>query len=102
MSGGSPVPSSRLHRFVALSVASLLLVSVAVSPVAAGAGRASSSAGLAAVRATPASLALPRHIALPDGFAPEGIVSWGPWLFAGSVANGAIWRGNAITGHGAI
>ncbi len=47
-------------------------------------------------------LALPKHIDLPDGFQPEGIVSWGPWLFAGSVANGAIWRGNALTGKGHI
>jgi hypothetical protein len=50
-----------------------------------------------------ASLAdLPKHIDLPNGFQPEGIVSWGPWLFAGSVANGAIWRGNAVTGKGRI
>jgi hypothetical protein len=45
---------------------------------------------------------LPERIDLPDGFQPEGIESWGPWLFAGSLANGAIWRGSALTGEGQI
>ncbi len=41
---------------------------------------------------------LPARIDLPDGWQPEGIELWGPWLYAGSLANGAIWRGNAVTG----
>jgi sugar lactone lactonase YvrE len=45
---------------------------------------------------------LPERIDLPDGFQPEGIESWGPWLFAGSLANGAIWRGSALTGEGQV
>jgi sugar lactone lactonase YvrE len=45
---------------------------------------------------------LPERIDLPDGFQPEGIESWGPWLFAGSLANGAIWRGSALTGEGQL
>ena len=35
---------------------------------------------------------LPARIDLPDGFQPEGIESWGAHLYAGSLADGAIWR----------
>lgn len=45
---------------------------------------------------------LPARIDLPDGWQPEGIESWGKWLYAGSLANGAIWRANAKTGKGRI
>ena len=45
---------------------------------------------------------LPARIDLPDGWQPEGIESWGKWLYAGSLANGAIWRANARTGEGRI
>jgi hypothetical protein len=45
---------------------------------------------------------LPTRIDLPDGWQPEGIESWGKWLYAGSLANGAIWRANAKTGEGRI
>jgi sugar lactone lactonase YvrE len=45
---------------------------------------------------------LPARIDLPDGWRPEGIESHGKWLFAGSLANGAIWRANAKTGEGKI
>ncbi len=45
---------------------------------------------------------LPARIDLPDGWQPEGIESWGKWLYAGSLANGAIWRANARTGEGQI
>jgi hypothetical protein len=43
---------------------------------------------------------LPTRIDLPVGFQPEGIESFGPWLFAGGLQNGAIWRGSAVTGEG--
>jgi hypothetical protein len=45
---------------------------------------------------------LPTRIDLPPGFQPEGIESFGPWLFAGGLQNGAIWRGSAVTGEGDI
>ena len=46
---------------------------------------------------------LPTIIDLPDGFQPEGITSaFKSRLYVGSVANGAIWRGNARTGEGRI
>jgi sugar lactone lactonase YvrE len=43
----------------------------------------------------------PDVIQLPKGFQPEGIeVGKGTTFFVGSVANGAIWRGNLRTGQG--
>jgi sugar lactone lactonase YvrE len=45
---------------------------------------------------------LPTRIDLPNGWQPEGIESSGKWLYAGSLANGAIWRANAKTGTGRI
>ncbi len=46
---------------------------------------------------------LPEVIPLPDGFQPEGIaISWQGAFFAGSLANGAIYRGNLVTGEGDI
>lgn len=45
----------------------------------------------------------PEIIDLPDGFEPEGIASGlGNILYAGSLANGAIWRGDARTGQGSV
>lgn len=46
---------------------------------------------------------LPTRIDLPDGFQPEGITAgFHSRLYVGSLANGAIWRGNARTGEGQI
>jgi outer membrane protein assembly factor BamB len=46
---------------------------------------------------------LPARIDLPDGFSPEGITSgFRSSLYVGSVANGAIWRGDAKSGEGKI
>ena len=45
---------------------------------------------------------LPVRIDLPDGFQPEGIASRGHFLFSGSLVDGAIWRGDARTGTGAV
>jgi hypothetical protein len=45
---------------------------------------------------------LPTRIDLPPGFQPEGIESFGPWLFAGGLQDGAIWRGSAVTAKGDI
>jgi hypothetical protein len=45
----------------------------------------------------------PEIIPLPDGFRPEGIASgYGTDFYAGSLANGAIYKGNLRTGEGAI
>ncbi|MCL4265317.1 MAG: superoxide dismutase [Anaerolineae bacterium] len=49
------------------------------------------------------SAAFPEIISLPDGFRPEGIVSGRPPnAYVGSLANGAIYHFNLLTGEGAI
>ena len=45
---------------------------------------------------------LPTRIDLPNGWRPEGIESWGKWLYAGSLQDGAIWRANAKNGKGRV
>jgi sugar lactone lactonase YvrE len=50
--------------------------------------------------AGPASATLlPKVIALPDGYQPEGIATKGATFYVGSVADGAIVRGNVLTGR---
>ena len=45
----------------------------------------------------------PRVISLPNGWQPEGIDTIdGGFFFSGSVATGAVWRGNLRTGKGSI
>ena len=44
----------------------------------------------------------PDRIDLPPGWAPEGITTDGTHLFAGSLADGAIWRSDPATGEGAV
>ena len=45
----------------------------------------------------------PARINLPNGFFPEGIENGrGTSVFVGSIANGAIWRGDVRTGSGAV
>jgi sugar lactone lactonase YvrE len=53
--------------------------------------------------ATLAQGAFPKKIALPNGFAPEGIeVANGNTVYVGSVGTGAVWVGNLRTGSGRI
>ena len=44
----------------------------------------------------------PQRIALPDGFAPEGIETKGTTAYVGSVGTGAIWRGDLKRGTGEV
>src|ERR687886_2027611 len=56
-----------------------------------------------AVGVAAAAAAFPQVIQLPKGFQPEGIeVGRGTTFYVGSVANGAIFRGNLRTGAGSI
>lgn len=49
------------------------------------------------------SRSLPEVINLPAGWQPEGVASGvGSTVYAGSLANGAIWRGNLRTGKGSV
>lgn len=56
--------------------------------------------GLAAAPASANSF--PGQIDLPNGFAPEGITSDGTTLYAGSLVDGAIWRGSLPAGSGSV
>lgn len=50
--------------------------------------------------AAPASAtSLPKKIALPDGYRPEGIATNGPTFYVGSVGDGRIVRGSVLTGR---
>jgi hypothetical protein len=71
--------------------------------------RSADEAKLAAAKATANHAAkhhravpLPTRIDLPAGFRPEGITSSGNKLYVGSLVDGAIWRGSAKTGKGAV
>lgn len=45
----------------------------------------------------------PEVIPLPDGFQPEGVVvGRGPTIYAGSLANGSVYRANLRTGEGEL
>lgn len=62
----------------------------------------SASAGAGPLRSA-APAVFPATIALPDGFQPEGIAIRAlPFAFFGSLADGAIYRANLITGRGEI
>lgn len=53
--------------------------------------------------AQPRSKAFPQHIALPNGFQPEGIaVGPGKTFYVGSIPTGAVYRGDLRTGQGSI
>jgi sugar lactone lactonase YvrE len=73
--------STSIRRLLVL----LVLTTVAFVPGAAGAS------------------AFPETIRLPDGWQPEGIASGrGTSLYVGSLANGAVWKGDARTGRGRV
>jgi sugar lactone lactonase YvrE len=56
-----------------------------------------------AIAAAAAAAAFPQVIQLPRGFQPEGIeIGRGTTFYVGSVANGAVYRGNLRTGTGAV
>lgn len=50
-----------------------------------------------------AAAAFPDTVPLPDGFQPEGVVTgYGTELYAGSLADGSIYRANLRTGEGEV
>lgn len=60
-----------------------------------------------AVQAAPAAASgttlFPKVISLPNGFQPEGIATGrGASFYVGSLANGAIYRGDVVTGRGSV
>ena len=82
-----------------LRIFSTLALVTALGVVLAGGSPASSAKKPPAKNAHP----FPQVIQLPTGFRPEGIeVGRGTTFYVGSVANGAIFRGNLRDGSGAI
>jgi sugar lactone lactonase YvrE len=80
-----------------LRIASAVVVLAAAVAVVAGAAEADKGKG----NGKPKSF--PEVIQLPTGFQPEGIeIGKGTTFYTGSVANGAIYRGDLRTGKGAI
>ena len=93
--GGPYEEDRRMTRRLTLLLGLVTAMSLVIAPAAAAHG------------STPHPF--PSRIDLPDGFAPEGITSGTPtpWpgaktLYVGSIADGAIWKGNAKTGTGKI
>lgn len=91
-----------LRRPVSLVLGLAVAGSLVAAPAVAARGTTADDAITTRVSTTGVT-DLPARIDLPDGFMPEGITS-GPFgrLYVGSVANGAIWKGNALTGTGRI
>ena len=84
--GGFPVPR----------IASLLVAAACAAAVGATASQADHGKGKGSHR-------FPAVIQLPTGFQPEGIeIGKGTTFYVGSVATGAIYRGDLRTGQGAI
>lgn len=81
--------SIRLSRVMISAVAAGLAAALVVAPAPAPAHAAGFDL-------------FPRTIALPDGFQPEGIAIGGPFAYFGSLADGAIYRANLITGAGHV
>jgi sugar lactone lactonase YvrE len=76
----------------ALAVLGATVLALAGGAVAAPAAGAHESRG-----------AFPAVIPLPNGFQPEGIATGpGGTFYAGSLANGAIYRGSVVTGRGSV
>jgi sugar lactone lactonase YvrE len=60
-------------------------------------------ASIALVPATAGAGTFPDTIRLPDGWQPEGIAAGrGSSLYVGSIPTGAVWKGDARTGKGAV
>src|SRR5215208_5856909 len=63
---------------------------------------AAAAVAVLALAAPAAKAPYPEVIQLPTGFGPEGIEIKGNTFYAGSVATGAIYRGDLRTGEGAL
>ena len=84
-------------RRIILSVVSVVLAVGVLGPLS------SMQSGAAAAPAQAAADLFPARLALPDGWRPEGIaIGEGTHFFVGSLANGAILRGDVVTGRSSV
>jgi hypothetical protein len=79
---------TQVRRRLALTAIGAALLAFAGGTVATTATAAPASATL-----------LPKTIALPDGYQPEGIATNGATFYVGSLADGRIMRGSVLTGR---
>jgi sugar lactone lactonase YvrE len=97
----SAQPVRNLRSALVLAVTAALVLPAGTGAAAAAAPAAGGPALAAPQAASPAIF--PTTIPLPDGFRPEGIaIGAAPFAFFGSLADGAIYRANLITGAGRI
>jgi sugar lactone lactonase YvrE len=73
----------------------LALTAIGAAVLALAGGTVVSTATAAPASAT----LLPKTIALPDGYQPEGIATAGPTFYVGSLVDGRIMRGSVLTGR---
>jgi sugar lactone lactonase YvrE len=73
-----------VRRFLTAGLAAAVVAAIAASALAAS------------------GFFFPTKIALPNGFAPEGIAIRGLSFYVGSIPTGAIYRGNLVTGTGRV
>jgi sugar lactone lactonase YvrE len=96
----------RLVPATVLALGATILTGGSAAGVAAAAPGALAARPVAASSAAAATSTLrlfPHIISLPDGFQPEGITTGrGTSFYDGSVANGAIFRGDVATGRGSV
>ena len=67
-----------------------------------GLGAAALALAVGVAAASASGTALPKRIALPNGFQPEGISIAGEQFFVGSIPTGRVYRGSLRTGQGAV
>ena len=110
MSGWCQSVTMSITRSAIAAVAGTLLAAAlgaspalaAPAPVAARTTSAAPAAPAALAVSAAAAHARRDHVTLPTGFRPEGIASIGRTFFSGSLADGRIWRGDLVTGKGAV
>jgi sugar lactone lactonase YvrE len=74
-------------------------VRIRLALTAMGAAALAFAGGTVATAAPASADLLPKTIALPAGFQPEGIATSGATFYVGSLADGRILRGNVLTGR---
>lgn len=87
---------------VKTSTTVVLAAAALATPLLAAPAQAAPTPAIAQVAPALVGSVLRDQVGLPDGFRPEGIASAGRTFFSGSLADGRIWRGDLITGRGAV
>ncbi|MEN3358924.1 MAG: hypothetical protein V7637_2906 [Mycobacteriales bacterium] len=93
----------RLVPATLLALGTTVLIGGSTAGVAQAAPGSGSATPVAGGAATAVTGLFPHVISLPDGFQPEGVaIGRGASFYAGSLVDGAIFRGDVITGRGSV